>query len=654
MSINPDYKKILKENIHLKKQIEILKKFNKIEMYLYISEHIIVEIDKSGKIIFVNDKLCSIVGYSAKEIKKKNWFENFISEQSKNDFFSLIKENKDEEKPFRYQNTIFTRDLRERIIFWHTKTLKDDKGKVQGFLSSGEDITEKINARQALLESEKNFRLLFEESPLGIYFADPQGNILDGNKALLKILGSPSIEATKRINVINFPLLRKVGYDSKFKECVRTGKTIKFEVFYESKWSKKVYISSYLIPLKNEKGEVYKVYTLMENNTKRKQAENEILLQNEVLTEAIAKAEESERLKNEFLQNLSHEIRTPMNGIIGFSELLSTPNVPREKFNHFIEIIKNSSYQLLKIIDDLLEISVLGVEQVKIHESEVNINDLLLDLFTVFDFKAKENKTPLYLRCPLNNEESTIYTDEAILRKIISKLIENSIKYTFEGNIEIGYFLSDNKLNIYVKDTGVGIKQDKLVSIFNKFSQEEKKISEKTGGLGLGLSIAKENIALLGGDIHVESEKGKGSIFTITIDYKPVFKKSKVMKDKRILLIAEDEEVNYLFLDIILKNILKNQTILHAKNGKEAIEMCNNNSDINLVMMDLKMPIVDGYEATKEIKKVRPNLTIIAQTAYSTPDDRKKALDVGCDDFLSKPIKKEDLLTVLKKYNFIS
>ena len=260
------------------------------------------------------------------------------------------------------------------------------------------------------------------------------------------------------------------------------------------------------------------------------------------------------------------------------------------------------------------------------------------------------------------DKESTIYTDKIKLNKILSNLLENALKFTTRGHVAFGYNLKKNNtlLEIYVKDTGIGIEPEKQKIIFERFSQAEKKISRKAGGLGLGLSIAKENAELLGGGISVKSENMNGATFTVTIPYKPVEKKSVAKKEKRSLkkeiqkctiLIAEDEEVNFLFLEILLVDKLRVPCkILHAIDGEEAVKMCKDNPNIDLVLMDIKMPKMNGYEATEEILKIRPDLPIVAQTAYSTREDMKKATDAGCVDFISKPISKDVLNKVIGKY----
>ncbi|MGV8945858.1 MAG: PAS domain S-box protein [Lutibacter sp.] len=380
----------------------------------------------------------------------------------------------------------------------------------------------------------------------------------------------------------------------------------------------------------------------------------------EKLIEAKEKAEESGRLKTKFIQNMSHEIRTPMNGILGFTDLLDNPMLTEEKRKRFIEVIKNSTNQLLHVIDDIMEISVLETKQIKAVENPVCLNDLLRELFIIFNIKANKNKTSLILTNGLSDLKSTILIDKNKLNKVMNNLLENALKFTDKGIVEFGYQLKNKQLEIFVKDTGIGIKQEAHELIFDRFSQAEKDMSKIAGGLGLGLSIAKENAELLGGKIAVKSILGEGAAFFVTLPYKPVDlvfeigkEKEKATKNKRkyTILVVEDEDINFMVLEILLLDKIKLPcNIIHAKDGIEAVELCKNNQDIEFVLMDIKMPKMDGHEATRLIKQIRPNLPIIAQTAYSTSEEREKAFLAGCDDFISKPISKESLVNALNNY----
>jgi len=247
----------------------------------------------------------------------------------------------------------------------------------------------------------------------------------------------------------------------------------------------------------------------------------ELLLKNKELTRAKEQAEESDRFKTEFLNNMSHEIRTPMNGIIGFSEMMGDPDVTLEERIHYSKIVQNSSRQLLRIIDEILEISNLETKQEKVHETPFNLNEFLMELYDIFKLKFKETSIDFCIKKELSDNNSQIITDKTKIHKILSNLLENAFRYTTKGSVETGYSVNKDKLVLYVKDTGIGISPEYQEFVFHRFSQAEKEISRKYGGLGLGLAISKENAKLLDGDITLESEKGKGSTFYVTIPYKP-------------------------------------------------------------------------------------------------------------------------------------
>jgi PAS domain S-box-containing protein len=528
------------------------------------------------------------------------------------------------------------------------------------------DITERKQAEQEIIkakekaeESEELTRSITQSAPNAIITINSDGFIMSWNNASKKIFGYSSSEMLNQKLTKIIPIRYTKKHGTALQRIKQGGKERLTSKAIEMSGMRKDGTEFPIeLSLSSWKMGREKCFTGIIRDI------TDVKLANEKLIIAKEKAEESDRLKTEFLNNMSHEIRTPMNGILGFSKLLNESNLTDKKRNIFINIIQNSSNQLLHVIDDILEISQLETKQITVKEKPVCLNDVLFELFSVFDVKAKENKTPLYLNKPLSDEESIIYTDKTKLNKIISNLLENALKFTNKGSIKFGYELSkenaNSKLVIYVKDTGIGILPEKHEIIFERFSQAEKELSKNVGGLGLGLSIAKENAELLGGKISVDSKVLKGSTFTVTLPYKPVHIKSnkidkteeiKVNNNKCTILIAEDEEVNYMYLEIILKDKLQvNCELLHAKDGQEAVEICKNNSHIKFVLMDIKMPVMNGYEATQKIKEMYPNLPIIAQTAYSTREDKEKALTAGCDDFISKPINKDVLGSLLNKY----
>ncbi len=583
-----------------------------------------------------------------------NKFFEYVKPEYKNLLFKNLKE------AFEHPGQVFSADYKilkadgEEAWFSSRGKAIEENNELVGY-GTTIDITEKkkieneiIEAKNNSEENEAKFKGIFDFSPQPISITDMSGKFIEINNKLCEISGYTKNEIKgKKVTDIGF--YSKEDREIFLENLKETGKADNMEFsFYDKNHSSiETLINATFFKIKDKQY----ILSMITDISKRKKIENELI-------NAKDKAEESDRLKNEFINNMSHEIRTPMNGILGFSELLSSPDLSEEKQRNYISIIRNSGLQLMRIIDDILEISKLGTKQIYAINKKVNLNDLLLELFSIFDIKAKENKTALYLKKGLSDQDSNIHTDSSKLSKILSNLLENAIKFTNIGSIEFGYHTEKKNIVFFVKDTGIGIKKEKQEIIFERFSQEEKEVSEHAGGLGLGLSIAKENAELLGGTITLESEKGKGSTFYITIPYKPADKnqiinpKKTIMNDQKTqtILIAEDEEVNFIYIETLLEYFVKDLIVLHAINGKQAVELCKERTDIDFVLMDLKMPVLDGYEATKQIKEIRPDLPIIAQTAYSTPEEKAKALNAGCDDFISKPISKEIFSKVIDKY----
>ncbi len=394
-----------------------------------------------------------------------------------------------------------------------------------------------------------------------------------------------------------------------------------------------------------------KTKILVSELAERKKIEEELFIAKE-------KAEESDRLKSAFLANMSHEIRTPMNGIIGFAELLSDLSINNELKKKYARIVIDSGDQLLSIVNDILDISRIEAEKVEVVKAIINVNSLIDELFEFFVIKTNRKGINLLKEKGLSDIDSYLYTDKVKLKQVLSNLISNAIKFTKEGYIKIGYSVEKDKMKFFVEDTGIGINSDIQAKIFERFRQAELDVTRQYGGTGLGLSISEKLSELLGGKIWVESETGKGSIFYFKVPFDNIRTNSgKKIEEKEnctscikgtIILIVEDEEVNYLYLLEILKDT--GTILLYANNGKEAIDLCATHPEIDIVLMDIKLPVVNGYDATREIKKHRPDLPIIAQTAYALNGDQEKAFKAGCNDYIAKPVKKETLIYKINKH----
>jgi len=381
------------------------------------------------------------------------------------------------------------------------------------------------------------------------------------------------------------------------------------------------------------------------------------------LTIAKENAEKSDRLKSAFLANMSHEIRTPMNGILGFSELLKNPDLTGEQQQEYIRIIEKSGIRMLNIINDIVDISKIEAGLMKLELKESNINEQIEYIYTFFKPEVEAKGMTLSFRNSLPAKEAIIITDREKLYAILSNLIKNAIKYTPSGSIEFGYYLIDSpiqlkELQFYAKDTGIGIPKDRQDAIFERFIQADIEDLQARQGAGLGLSITKTYVEMLGGKIWVDSEIGKGSTFCFTLPYNAVRKEKILQKDLPFInannhvknlkiLIAEDDEVSEMLISRMI-NMFDNE-IIKARTGIEAVNICYNNPDIDLILMDIQMPEMGGYEATHQIRQFNKDVVIIAQTAYGLSGDREKAIEAGCNDYIAKPISKKELLAIIQK-----
>jgi len=417
-------------------------------------------------------------------------------------------------------------------------------------------------------------------------------------------------------------------------------------------------------PLKID-GKVYGVFAVQSYSDKKAYNENDLKLfefvsdqislsihrkqVEENLKAALKKATESDRLKTAFLHNVSHEIRTPMNGIMGFAQLLHNSKLTPQEQETYVDIITKS---------DLMDISMIESGQVKVDMHEMDVNEQMNNLFSFFKLEVERKEMNLILAKTLPYESCKIKTDKDKVVAVLSNLIKNAIKYSNKGSIEFGCTIVDAQLEFFVKDTGIGIPENRQQAIFQRFVKANDDDPGGFEGSGLGLSISQAYIEMLGGKIWVESEVGKGSQFRFTIPFNPVETvlstnfvpkelTSMANRNELKIIVAEDDEVSSDYLNIVLSNI--SSKVLFAKSGPEVIEMCKSQPDTDLILMDIKMPVMDGYEATREIRKFNSKVKIIAQTAYAQEGDRLKATKSGCDAYISKPINKEELMDIINK-----
>jgi len=546
---------------------------------------------------------------------------------------------------------------------------------------------------EKLEESELRYRRLFETAKDGILILDFEtGNIVDANPFIIKILDYPKEEIVGR-------KLWEIGLFSNMEESERAFAELKL----------KGYMRFEDMPVQNRIGKITEVEFIsnvyLENKTKviqcnirditdRKIAEKtlkeselklikqnteylklnkEYISINEELTNSLihikkinnelsiakARAEEADKLKSVFLSNIGHEIRTPMNSIMGFIDFLLQPGLTDEDRKEYVKIINSSSQQLFTVISDIIDISTIEAGQINIDLELVNINDLLSELFVTYKKLIEAKQLSLHYSCDRPNELTQVKTDGNRIRQVLCNLLNNAIKFTKEGEIKFGYKLKGNFIEFFVKDNGIGIVPENHELIFQRFRKVVNSDSQKYRGNGLGLSISKALVEKLGGTISVNSELGLGSTFVFTIPY---INKSEdhvaveLAKDPgefnnlntKTILIVEDEINSHTLIKELLS--CTNVRLLHAWDGSEAVEHVKKRKDISLVLMDIKMPVMDGYEATKLIKKIRPKLPVIAQTAFAGNHNKTQVQEAGFDNYISKPILKAPFIELLANY----
>lgn len=376
------------------------------------------------------------------------------------------------------------------------------------------------------------------------------------------------------------------------------------------------------------------------------------------------KAINRDRLKSSFLARMSHDIRTPLNSIVGFSEMVADESVPSEEKKNYISYINKNSNQLLALINDIIDISKIEVGEIIIRNHETNINNIMSELETMYRNSngIKDNKDiKMLFESTLGEAEASLISDSVRIKQVLINLVNNAIKHTKRGYIKVSYIKQDeNNLVFSVKDTGIGIPKEKQKIIFDEFKQIIDPNAKSDGGTGLGLAISKNIVKLIGGDIWVESTPGKGSSFFFTIPYKrntnielPYIKTTEISEEdihwnnKNILVVDDEKDVF-----IIVENMLKDTGAycIYASSGYNATKICQNNTDIDLILLDIQMPKVNGIKTLEEIRKINPNIPVIANTAYALTEDKDKYLSKGFDNYISKPISKSNLLTILGEY----
>ena len=504
-------------------------------------------------------------------------------------------------------------------------------------------------------ESDKFYEMLVQSANDSISFYDRDWNLKYTNSAFYTMIGYDK----DSYNSLNPPDLihpEDQDYQLRREQSLVNNGFFETELRLRHKAGHYVNLSTRSVTVRSDSGEVLGALTISRDITRLKQVHEDLIKAN-------IGAEASNRLKSNFLANISHEIRTPLNSVVGFSNLLLNNNLTNEVKEEYIEHINHNSEKLLQIIGDIIDLSRLESSQIEITYEEASLSAIVNEIIEEARQIIRRNEKPIILNVKNHFEDvgDLIFTDRIWLKRVLNHLMDNAVKFTLEGSVEFSYLLENQNIVFKIRDTGIGINKENLGRIFEEFRQEFDGHHRPFEGLGIGLTLAKEVIERMGGKIVVESEKGVGSEFSFSIPYRPAGSpKTKVatvinesiMKpidwSSRKCLLVDDNKDELIYLNRVLTDT--GVSIITARSGFEAIEIIKATPDIDVVLLDMQMPEMNGIETTREIRKIRKNLPIIAQTAFIFEDDKDIILEAGCDACLIKPIRREHLLTVMSSF----
>lgn len=611
-----------------------------------INEALILHED-DGTIVEVNDYSKTLTGYSKKHLIGENVsiLGNEISVASR-----LNKVSTD--KHLEIEDVITTKDSKFVPVWISAKAITiQGKKYIQSFLT---DITKRKEAEVALKRSEDKLRKITDNISDVIIQTTNDGTITYISPAVKPTLGYDVKEMLGKnaFDFLHSGDVKKAFTDVK-ESSPRESKLIEYRVKHQS--GEFIWMESRSQTIFDDYNNPIGMVAGFRDITERIEYERK-------LKKAKDDAESADKLKSAFLANMSHEIRTPMNGILGFAELLRDSDLTENERSEYVEIINNRGNDLLTIINDIVDISKIEANLLKVNRSEFDVADLLEDVHVLFKgdvIRKRKEHIKVKVVIDLKPDEYGIVSDAGRLRQVLINLLSNALKYTEEGEISFGCRKVNNKIEFFVEDSGIGIPESMHTLVFERFRQVDDSETRKFGGTGLGLSICKGLIELLGGSIYVKPKSTPGALFVFEIPYEPINYISRVATntpectinnytwDGKKVLIVEDDQVSFFLLKAILA---KTQIqITHANNGEKAIELFNENK-FDIVLMDIQLPKMNGYEVTKVIKENNPYIPVIAQTANAMADDKEKVLKGGCNDYLSKPVVGDELLMIMSKY----
>ncbi len=672
------------EDITERKKAE--KEISKLTMAVKQSPSVVVITDPNGKIEYTNPRFSKLTGYTIDEVFGQN-LRVIKSERLKDNVFKNLWETITKGEVWKGE---FQNKKKNGELYWESASVFpvfNEKNEIIHFIKVAEDISKRKRSEQVqkIIHNISNAVIKSEDLDEFITIVKNELNtLIDATNFYIALYDKTAdvftlpFFADEKDKFENFPAKKTLTkYVVKTKKTLLADKKLMQSLSQQGEvevvgTASKIWLG---IPLL-AKGNVTGVMVVQSYTNEKAYDESDVemleIISHQIsisiehlnaekeLKIALEKALESDKLKSAFLSNMSHEIRTPMNGIIGFVNLLGEPGLSESLKERYIRIINKSSNRLLSTINDLIDISKIEAGQMKLNNSETHVNFLLEELYNFFYPDANSKGLSLISLPTLPNDQVTIVSDSDKLHAILSNLIKNAIKYTKTGNITFGYLLRKDFLEFYVNDTGIGVPDERMDAIFNRFEQADIEDQDALDGSGLGLTISKAYVEMLGGNIWITSKKGFGSKFSFTIPYKRKQKKPIAPAKNKIplpttyssfgstILIVEDDETSYYFLKTILDD--KFDKILHAYNREETIILFKENPEIECILMDIKLPGINGYEVTKEIRSLNKDIVIIAQSAFAFYSDRTKAINAGCNDFISKPLVKETLLATIKRH----
>jgi len=538
------------------------------------------------------------------------------------------------------------------IILWSWSLRKQVASKTAELQK---ELTERKKAEQELIQERSLIRSMMNSIPDLIFYKDKNNRYIGCNEAFCLFNNFKLQDIVGKTDFDIFPKEQAKYFAETDQKIIVQKRTIRQESWEINAKGEKFLLDTLKVPFVDENGNSLGIVGICHDITERYKTEID-------LKNAKEKAEESDRLKSSFLANMSHEIRTPMNAIIGFSDLLVDSDTGPEEREELVTHINNNCNTLLHLIDDIIDLAKIEANELSIYIKPTDVNLVMNEIYELFK-ETRKNFNKQHIDIKINKENFLdpfhLETDPFRFKQIFNNLIDNALKYTEKGFIEFGYTIFDHIsfVEFYVKDTGIGIAKDKHIEIFQRFNKIETDKSKLYRGTGLGLTITQNLVERLGGTIRVESEPNQGSTFYFTLPMRV----SQIPKEtnklntsydnnwyNKTLLIAEDEESNFRYLEMLLKN--KGIKVIKAENGYEAIDRIKENSNIDLILMDIKMPEMNGLEATTRIKKMNPDIPIIIQTAYAMQNDERMSREAGCDDFITKPIQRDRLLALIEKW----